>query len=165
MIARTLTILAVLAAIGHGPLFAQQNEPAMVGDQIVIQLAEDLAAEYGKRTGAIKSDQASPGLQIETTATVAQQLHGDRIRVEHTSPIVRDGQPTRLVTLTATVKSTRLRTIVTPKGTAVVASPAEHKKGAKPIQTTTETKTRRLPLSDLEEVKLRTWTFAEELGG
>jgi hypothetical protein len=164
MIVRTLAVFVVLAAIGNGSLFAQQNTHGEVGDHVVIQMTGDLAAEYGKCIGTIKKDQVPPGLEISTTATIAQKLRDGRVRIEHTSHIIRDREPVRLVTLTATVDSTKLTTDVTPKGTAVYASPADHKNGSKSTLTTTETRTLRLTLSDLEGLKLRMWTLAEELG-
>jgi hypothetical protein len=164
MTIRTLGAFAALAAIANGSLFAQQDKPAEVGDHIVIQMTGDLATEYGKRTGVIKKDQLASGLQIETTATVSRKLDDGRIRVEHTSHIVRDDEPARLVTLTATVESAKLTTDVMPKGTPVFVSPTEHKNGTKPTLTTAETRTRRLTLSDLKGLKLRTWTLAEEVG-
>ena len=164
MLVRTLVALVALAAIGNGSLSAQQNAPAAVGDHVVIQMTGELAAEYGKRVGAIKKDQVPAGLEISMTATIAQKLDGGRIRIEHTSHIVRDREPIRLVTFTTTVDSTKLTTGITPKGTAVYASPAGHKNGTKPTLTAAETKTLRVTLSDLKGLKLRTWTLAEELG-
>lgn len=158
MLMRTLAALAVLAVIGKGSLFAQQNTSTKVGEHIVIQMTGDLAVEYAKCTGSISKDKVPPGLEISTTATIAQKLKDGRIRVEHTSHIVRTGEPLRLVTLTGIVDSTELTTDITPKGTEVFASP-----GAKPTLKTTETHTLRLTLSDLKGLKLRTWTLAEEL--
>lgn len=159
MLIRTLAALAVLASIGNGSLFAQQNTSAKAGEHLVIRMTGDLAVQYAKRTGSISKDNVPSGFEISTTATIAQKLKDGRIRVEHTSHVVRDGEPTRLVTLTATVDSTKLTRDVTPKGTEVYASP-----DAKPTLTTTETQTLRLTLSDLKSLKLRTWTLAEELG-
>jgi hypothetical protein len=159
MFKRTLVALAALALIGNVSLFAKQNTSTKVGQHLVLQMTGDLAVEYAKCTGSINKDNVPPGLEIETTATIVQQLEDGLIRVEHTSHIVRDGEPDRLVTLTSTVDSTKLTTDVTPKGTEVYASP-----GAKPTRTTTETQTLRLSLSDLQALKLRTWTLAEELG-
>ena len=110
-------------------------------------MSGDLAVEYGKRTGTISKGQVPSDLRISVIATIAQQLNGDRIRIEHTSHIVRNGKPDRLVTLTATVESTQLVTDPTPKGTAVFASPAKGNDGRKGTVTTKETRTLRLELS------------------
>ncbi len=107
MLMRTLAALAALAVIGNGSIFAQQNTSTKVGDHLVIQMTGDLAVEYAKRTGSINKDKVPPGLEISTTATIAQKLENGRIRVEHTLHIVRDGEPVRLVTLTATVDSSK----------------------------------------------------------
>ncbi len=123
----------------------------------------DLAKEYARRTGSPTGD-APDGLAIETIATIEQQVGDGRIRIEHSSPINTDGKLVRLLTLTATVDSTTVTTEVTPQGTLIYASPADHKKGTKPKLTTKETKTRRLQLSGLKGLKLRTWTISEEIG-
>ncbi len=159
MLIRTLTTLAVLAVFGNESLLAQQNTATKVGEHLAIQMTGDLAVEYAKRTGSINKDKVPNGLEISTTATIVQKFKDGRIQIEHTSHIVRDGEPVRLVTLTATVDSTKLTTDITPKGTEVYASP-----GAKPTLTTTETQRLRVTLSDLKALKLRTWTLAEELG-
>ena len=164
MTMRMLAALAVLAIIGRSSLLAQEPAHAQVGDPLVIQISGDLAAEYGKRTGTISKDQVPPGLRISVVATVAQQLSDDQIRIEHTSHIVRNGGLDRLVTLTATVKSTQLVTDVVPKGTAVFASPAQGSDDGQGSATEKETRTLRLDLSDLQGLKLRTWTLSEELG-
>ena len=83
----------------------------------------DLAVEYAKCTGSINKDNVPPGLEIATTATITKQLKDGRLRVEHTSHIVREDEPHQLVTLTATVDSTTLTTDITPKGTEVSTSP------------------------------------------
>lgn len=159
MVIRILAALALVLAIGNG-LFAQQNHStAKVGDHLTIQMTGDLAKEYAQRTGSLRGNGAPDGLQIETSATIAQQLNDGRIRIEHTSHLNREGGTTRLVTLTATVDPTRITTAVTPKGTPVYAFP-----GAEPKLTSEVTKTLRLKLSNLHGLKLRTWTLSEEIG-
>ena len=159
MLTRTLVAVAALAVVGNGSLLAQKNTPTKVGEPLALQMTGNLAVEYAKRVGAIDKDKVPPGLEVSTTATVAQNLKDGRIRIEHTSNIVRNGEPLRLVTLTATVDATKLKRDVTPKGTEVYASP-----GAEPIQSTKDVQTLRLTLSDLKSMKLRTWTLTEELG-
>jgi hypothetical protein len=162
MLCRTIAALVALASIANGSLFAQQHAPCKVGDSVVIEMTGDLAVEYAKRVGSFKEN--TSGLQISTTAIVAQRHNDGRFRIEHTSHIIRDGRSARLVTLTATVDSTRFVTDVTPVGTAVYSSPADQLNGIKPVLTTRETSALRLQLSDLKGLKLCTWTLAEEIG-
>lgn len=159
MLMQRLAALAVLAVIGNSSLIAQQNASTNVGDHLMIQMTGDLAVEYAKRTGSINKDKVPPGLHISISATIAQKLKDGRLRVEHTSHIVRADEPFQLVTLTGIVDSATLTTDIRPKGTEVSTSP-----DAKPTLTTAETQTLRLTLSDLKGLKLRTWTLAEELG-
>jgi len=161
---RTLVALALVAVTGHGLLAQQSDAAAKVGDLLVIRMTGDLAKQYARRTGSPQETEASAGLTIETTATIEQKLDGGRIRIEHRSHIVRDGHQARLVTLTAIVDSAKFTTDLTPRGTSIYASPADHKNGAHPRTTTEDTKTLRLELSELKGLKLRTWTLAEEVG-
>ncbi len=159
MLNRTLAVLATLALIGNESSYAQQHTSTKVRDKLVIRMTGDLAVEYAKCTGSINKAKVLPGLEISTTARIAEVLNDGRYRVEHTSHIVRDGEPDRLVTLSATVDSTKLKTDVTPKGTEVYASPS-----ARSTRTNKETQTLRLTLSELQSLKLRTWILAEEIG-
>ena len=164
MIVRSLVTLTILAALGNGPLIAQQDEAVEVGPIIALQMTGELAAEYLKQTRPKEDGQVPPGLIIETTAILAQQLNDGRIRVEHTSHTACDSETPRLVTLTATVEPSKLTTDVIPKGAGLYSSPADHKSGSKPTMKTKQTKSWRLMLSNLKGVKLRTWTLTKELG-
>lgn len=156
---RVLAALALVVVIGSD-LFAQQKiSTAKVGDLIAIKMTGELAKEYARRTGSLEANEIPDGLEIETMATIAQQFDDGRIRIEHSSQIKTKGKAIRLVTLTATVDSSKVATDVTPKGTPISASP-----GAKPSLTTADTKTLRLKLSDLKGLKLRTWMLSEEIG-
>ncbi len=164
MTLRLVVILGFLAVAGNA-LSAQENSSNVnVGDHLVIQMTGDLAKEYARRTDLLRQNESPTGLQISTTAIVAQELDDGRFRIEHSSHITRDGNPARLVTLTAIVDSTKIATHVTPANTPVYRSPADHKKGVKPTLTRKESKTLRLKLSDLKGLKLRSWTLAEEIG-
>jgi hypothetical protein len=124
----------------------------------------DLAKEYARRTGSLKWNEAPAGLQISTSATVAQKRDDGRFRIEHFSHINRVGNLARLVTLTAIVDSTKIASDVTPKNTPVYRSPADHQKSVKPTLTQKDQSALRLELSELKGVKLRTWALAEEIG-
>jgi hypothetical protein len=64
-----------------------------------------------------------------------------------------------LVTLSATVDPSAITSRVTPKGSLVSSHP-----GAPAVASTAETKSPLLKLSDLKNVKLRTWTLTDEIG-
>ena len=164
MASRVLAMFLVVTVVGNGPLFAKEGSSANVGDHLFVQMTGELAKEYAQCSGVLQKNEAPAGLDVQTTATVAQTLANGRIRIEHWAPIKRDGKQDRLLTLTAIVDRTNITTDVTPKGTHVYASPAAHKDGAKPSLTAEDANVLRLQLSDLKGVKLRTWTLASEIG-
>lgn len=160
MVLRMLAAVAIVAMAGNVALAQQNDTPANAGYRhLSIEMTGELAKEYARRTGAPNGNELPDGLQIQISGTLAQQLDNGQLRIEHTSHLIREDGLTRLVTLTATVDPQEITTHVTPKGTAVSASPI-----AESVPTTEETKTRRLKLSSLKNVKLRTWTLSEEIG-
>lgn len=169
MIARALTTLILFLLPVNGAVFSQQeyghqNEVAKVGNPIRIQLTGDLATEFQKCIGALDSYQQPPGLKITANATIIKQLSDGRIRVEYTGHIDRDGEPARLVTLTADV-AFKLTTHVIPKGSMMGATQAENEKSYGAFTpTTAERKERVLVLSDRKGIKLRTWRLDKEFG-
>lgn len=157
---RELAAVAVVVVFANGLLAQQQGVVLQVGDRVAIQMTDDLAVEYAKRTGLTGRHPAPSGLEIETSALIAQHLSDGRVRIEHTSRLIRDKGTTRLVTLEATVDRTMITMHVTPKGTPAHASPG----GVQTKPTTEDVRTLRLKLSDLKDVKLRAWMLSEELG-
>lgn len=140
---------------------AQDKEPSpTVGEQIIIRMTEKLAKEYAKCTGASKRAIESDGLVIEISGTVAQQLDNGKVRITHTSQVVRGKASTRLVTLTTIVDATKLTTDTMPKGTESYESP-----DAKPSSTKAESTTHRISLDNLSGSKLSTWVLFEETDG
>jgi hypothetical protein len=165
MLVLTLAVLAIVGAMENRSLFAQQNDAAAkVGDHLVIRMTGNLAKQYARCIGSRLKNEAPAGLMIETTATIVQKLDDGQVRIEHVSHINRNGNPMCLVTLTATVNSSKITSDVVVKGTVVYASPLAHQKGAKGTPTQEDTKTLRLQLSELKGLKLRTWSLAEEIG-
>jgi hypothetical protein len=156
---RILAALTLFFVTGNGLLAQQNDDTARIGGHLAVRMTGDLAKEFAQRTGLLGKNDAPDGLQIETIATIEQQLDDGRVRIEHSSHVNREGKTSRLVTLTGTVDPTAITTDITPKGTSVYASPR-----AKPVLTTEETKMLRLKLSDLKGLKLRTWTLFEEIG-
>lgn len=166
MFARALAVLAVLATNGNKVSLAQDEVTAKVGDYVVLELTDQVATEYRVRTGATSNDKDSPhGLSIETTGTITRKLDDGRFRVEHTTPVFKDGKAVRLVTLTANVEPSTITTDITPKNTAAYASPAGFKNAAEPILTTKNARSHRVTLSDINKgVKLSEWKLVEEVG-
>ncbi|MBC8872776.1 MAG: hypothetical protein H8E44_25365 [Planctomycetes bacterium] len=164
MHARTTAALVFVALAGTA-LGGQENRSDVNGgDHIVIRMTGDLARAYARRIDPSRQNEVPAGVQISTTATVAQKIGDGRVRIEHFSHIKRNGNVTRLVSLTATVDVTKIVTDVTPENTPVYRSPADHGNGVKPTLTRRDQKTCRLELSELKGLKLRTWTLAEEIG-
>jgi hypothetical protein len=151
---------ALIIVVMGNELLAQQNDAtARVGDVILIKMTGDVARDYARRIGSLPEIAERNGLEIQTTAMIAQQLDGGRFRIEHYANVNHEGKTVRLVTLTGIVDPAKITSAVTAKGTSVSASPQ-----AKPVLITEDMKTFRLELSDLKEVKLRTWTMVEEIG-
>ena len=113
MLARALIALAILAT-NDNILWAQNNADIKEGDHVAVRLTGDLARKYSQQTGQLNNRQAPPGLEISTTATIAQKLDDGRIRLEHTSHVTRQGNQTRLVTITAIVPSEKVKADTTP---------------------------------------------------
>ncbi len=172
-LALTATFCSLIAALTLAPsrLVAQKPSEAHVanghlnvGDLLEVRMTGELAEQYARCIGGLQDNKAPRGLEIETSAMVAQKLDDGRIRLEHSSPIRRGENQDRLLTMTAIVDPAKVKTDITPKGTPVYPSPNAAKNGTKPTTTTFDVKTLRLQLSDLKGVKLRTWALAEEIG-
>ncbi len=162
MFIKISTAIAIIAA------FATGNTDAQVPDRItgivVLEMSGELAAEYGKLTDAVKDDQAPKGLSISTTATVAQHLDGGRIRIEHSCPVMKNGALTQLVTLTATVDKTAIKTTRIPAATKLNSSPDAAKTDEESTVTKNDSTQMTLALADFTGVKLRSWNLAIEIG-
>ncbi len=154
---RTIAAVAFIALAGRA-LHAWASSPNVnVGDHLAIRMTGDLAREYARRTGSLRQNEVPTGLQISTTAAVEQVRDDGKIRIEHSSSIMRNGKPARLVTLTAIVHPAKITTHVTPENTPIYRSPADYQRGVKPTVTRKVSEIRRLDLSDLRGLKLRVW--------
>lgn len=132
-----------------------------VGDHLDLHLTGDLAKEYAHRTGSPIPADPRARLQIQVSAVIAQELDDGRLRIEHTSRMLREGEDIRRVTLTAIVGRQEIAEIITPGGTALYDSPGAELKS----RTDKETRGSRIELSDPDDVKLQTWKLVEETGG
>lgn len=160
----TKTWLALLVIVSFVTRAASAQEPERIQGFVVLEMSGELALEYGKLTGTVKSDQVPKDLSISTTAIVAQHLEGEKIRLEHSCPIMKKESSTQLVTLTVTVDKTAIKTTETPAATKIYSSPGAGQSGEQPTVTENETKQLTLSLSDLTGVKLRTWKLVTEIG-
>lgn len=132
-----------------------------VGDQLFIELTDKLAQEYSSRLGVrLPPD---PGLTVQSSATVEQQLKDGQLRISHHSPVKSAGKP-RMLTLTAVVDPKQITVDLTPANTQVYASPALHQSGAAPAPLESDSAVFRLKLSDLKGVKLQVWEAIDEIG-
>ena len=160
----SVAAFVALAIVANGTMTAEEVARVDVGSIVILEMTGELAAEYAKHTDSIKDGKIPDGLQISTSATIAQRLEDGRIRFEHTSHVVREGKTPRLVTLVATVDTAKLTLQTTPKGRPVYASPDDQKNGVEPKLTTKDTTTTRIHLSELKGVKLRIWTLEQSIG-
>jgi TRAP-type mannitol/chloroaromatic compound transport system substrate-binding protein len=154
------TALAIALPFNCAALAQVRDKTIMEGDQIAVSMTGDLAKEYAKATGVVRDIKQVDGLTIKTMATVEQRLTNGQIRIEHSSQVNQVGKTPRLVTLTATIATSKVTSEVTPTGTKVFASPGSKDKGI----TTNQSEMLRTSLSDLKGLKLRTWTLATEVG-
>ena len=160
----TKTWLALLVFASSVTGFANAQEPETIHGLVVLELSGDLAAEYGKLTGVVKGDQVPKGLSISTTAIVAQHLEGKKVRIEHACPIIKHGAKTQLVTLTATVEKTAIKSTKIPAATKIYRAPDAAQSDEQPKVTEKESNQLSLALSSLAGVKLRSWKLDSEIG-
>lgn len=164
MFTRTLVALLVLSS---GNVFSQQ--PTVFSRQkqtgvIKLKMSGDLAREYAQISGAIDG---LSGHSISATAFIAKRLENDQVRIEHSAHVTREGKTDRLVTLTATVDETAIRSLVRTMfdGDFTFSdSPARKEAGESPTVSARHLAVPFLSLADLNGIKLRTWTLESELG-
>jgi hypothetical protein len=152
--------LAIVLSINCAALAHAVARTIMDGDQIAVSMTGDLAKEYAKATGIELDSKPVDGISIEIMATVEQRLADGRIRIRCSSQVNQAGKAPRLITLTATVATSKVTSEVTPKGTQVFASPGSKDKGV----VSNQSEMLRTSLSDLKGLKLCTWTLATEVG-
>ena len=162
MVIQVAQYIAVLSLMASAALAQTPTPDITPGEQVFVQMSGKVAKEYASRCGL--SDADHPGLRIETHATIQQLMADGNFRIEHVSMMpALHGKP-RMVTLTAIVKKATLKIVATPKGTQVYASPAEHQNHRRTVATTSDWQSLRLELSDLKNVKIRSWVMVDEAG-
>lgn len=158
---RTFFAFAVVATIAA---FDRQSNADEVNGTVILEMSGEIAAEYSKFTNPQKGDTIPTGLHITTTGSIAQRLENGRLRIEHSTPVWENGVQTRLVTLTAVVDASAVKSTVIPKGTRTFTSPGASNAGEKGVETKTESEQSTLELTNLKRVKLRTWKLENEIG-
>lgn len=163
MFLRLLIALLVTLSLGSNALFAQQDEAENTG-LIVLEMAGELGSEYSKLIGIVKTDWKSKGRTISVPAHVSYRLADGLVRIEHSTPIKKDGKTTGLVTLSTTIDSDALQIVDVPKGTQTFSAPRRKNEPAKKrTLTKTATKHHKLALSDLKGVELRSWKLTSSI--
>ena len=161
MVLRMLAAFILVVLVRHELPAQQVDTAAKVGDHLVISMMGDLAKEYAKRTGTYSEGKFPNGLQIDTIATIERELDEKQFRFEHTTYVVANGKPNRLVTLTGIVDSKRFSRVLPPKDAQVYANPGE---APKPTPGGPASKLLSVDLHDLKGLKICTWTLTEEIG-
>jgi hypothetical protein len=157
-------MILALSFVANITAFSRQSNAGDVNGNVVLEMSGELAAEYTKLTNPAKRDSIPNGLRITTTGSIAQRLENGRLRIEHSIPVWDNGVQTRLVTLTAVVDASAVKSTVIPKGTQTFSSPGASKAGEKGVETKTDSEQSTLELNDLKRVKLRTWKLENEIG-
>lgn len=173
MFTRTLTILATAMVLQSGSVSSQQptvfSQPSTEtqSSPVVLNMSGDLAGKYAQIAGPIDGDEDLGGLIISTTAVMAQRLENDKLRIEHSAQVTTEGRPDRLVTLTATVAKTSIRSLVRTvlEGDfTYFNSRAARDAGESPAVSARHLSVPFLSLADLKGIKLRCWTLESEIG-
>jgi len=163
MLARAMAFLLLFVTMAH-PSHAEEAA-LRVGDEVSLMMESELAIEYARRSGWLKKDQAPHGLTVDVSVKVSRKLDDTRYQIECSNLLKgNDDQKDRLVTLTAIVDAGKIESDTIPIGTGFYSSPAAHKEGAKPVPSSADQHSRRLKLSKLDELRLRTWTLTDEIG-
>jgi len=162
---RTIKIFLALGFVANITAFSRQSCAGDINDTVILELSGELATEYTKLTNPAKRDSIPHGLRITTTGSIAQRLENGRLRIEHSIPVWDSGIQSRLVTLTAVVDASAVKSTVIPKGKQTFSSPGASNAGEKGVETKTESEQSTLELTDLKRVKLRTWKLENEIGG
>lgn len=172
MITRTLTTLAAVLVLQSGNVFSQQptvfsKSRVKPTEAVVLKLTGELAREYAQISGSMDADERLDGCNISTTAVIAQRLKNDQVRIEHIAQVSREGRPDRLVTLTATVDTTAMRSLVRTvfEGDFTFSDATTAKESCEsPTVIARHLSIPFISLADLEGVKLQSWTLESTIG-
>jgi hypothetical protein len=172
MFTRTITALVAVLMLPTGNVFPQQPtvfQPSTwkQADSIVLEMTGELAREYAQISGSIEGNKNLGGFSISTTAVISQRLENEQVRIEHMAQVTKDGQPDRLVTLTATVDKTAMRSFVRTVFMGEFRfsdSPDSKELAESPTVSATHLSTTHLSLTELKGVKIRSWTLESEIG-
>lgn len=173
MFTRTITALVAVLMLPSGNVFSQQPtvfcQPSTWKQtgSIVLEITGELAREYAQVSGSMDGNENLGGFSISTTAVISQRLQNDQVRIDHIAQVTKEGRPDRLVTLTATVDKTAMRSFVRTvfEGEFTFSdSPDAKEFGESPTVSARHLSTTLLSLTELKGVKLRSWTLESEIG-
>lgn len=173
MFLRTVLTLSAATMLFNGnassqqpTVFSKQPSSEQTG-MIVLNLSGDLARDYARMIGAIDGDAIGVRREIATTAVIVPPLGQNTVRIQHRAQVESEAGPDRLVTLTAVVDKTAVRSFVR----TVIAgefsfsdSPTEPESGESTTVTARHLSSPILSLADREDVRLRSWTLESEVG-
>jgi hypothetical protein len=160
MVAKTLC-LVTLSILLSQPAHAQlETRPPAVGDTVFIGMRGEAARAY---FAAISRPEPRGGDgTVEMPATIKARDSDGKYRIENETPLQTADKP-RMVTVTAIVSPADITADVTPKGTLVAADPVSYQNGNR-VRTIADARNLRIELTDLHNVKLRTWELVKEVG-
>jgi hypothetical protein len=173
MFIRTVMTLAVAMVLLVGNVNSEQ--PTVFANQsteeqyrvLLLSLSGDLAEEYAQIVGSVAGIKTRAVRDISTTAFIAERLENNRLRIEHTTQFSGQGTPDRLVTLSATIDASQVKSLVRTvyEGSFSFADPTgEYATGESPAVKARHLSVPLLSLTDLTGVQLRSWTLESEVG-
>jgi len=158
------TLCVAISAFLLTSISASANDkPSLgVGTTVFLELTGDLALKYCQLMPHFPKDNLRPelGISVSVSAQIVQNREDGTFRLEYVSPIFKNQKEPTLLTLTASLKSESLVVTQIPKGRLVSSSPAD----LFPVATSEIAESVRMQLSDVDDVKLRTWKVQSEIG-
>lgn len=170
--------MLICAAVLSGSAFAPADElPSATksagelkgGEVVFLQVAGEAGTKLfhvmGMKEMTSGANQ-SPGArhELQMPAQVAQVLEDGRVRVESSLPLPKDGQGERMLTVSATLNRDQITRRVTPAGSEVYVS-ASPTGNVQSTRLAEETRSIDARVSELKQLKLRSWRLVEEAGG
>ena len=175
MLVRSLSIFLLGVLLARGLLAQQHGTTVKPGSSVFVTMTGELAKEYAKRTGLYADGKFPSGFRVETIAVIEQVLNDGQLLIEHSVEVgprelVKSsgsepksnrltGSPTKLLTLSGTIDTKRVKAESLPVATLQSNDP-----NSKPESSIAESGSLRLELADLKGLRLRIWTLSEEIG-
>lgn len=160
MFGKAIGAIAAVCFSGYLAIDNAAPQPK-VGDRIGFTLSGELVEQYWQLSEKGKLPQ---GVEISSTAEIAQRLEDGRLRVNWSLPVNQDGKAPQLITLDATIQPEQLSAYKLAAGTELYSSPGAAKNGEKPTKLATPVAGFELKLSSMKGVKMRRWKLDQEVG-